>query len=172
MLLEKSRILFLGTFCILFCSGFIMSSCNGKEDKESAEDIKTHIIELEKLALNEFAKGNISGFALNFADDATYFDDIEAQHGLEGHEELKFYFDSLEGKVLEHKYELVNPKVQVYGNIAILTTRYNATKDGELLPSWKATSVYRLIGENWKVVHANWSLLKLEASDEQENQDN
>lgn len=78
---------------------------------------------------------------------------------LNGLEEMQNYLASLE--IPPHSYELVDPKVQIYGDIAILTLRYQSTSlDGKPDPPWKATSVYRLIDSEWRVVHAHWSLMK------------
>ena len=44
---------------------------------------------------------------------------------------------------------------------AILTLRYKArSTDGRPLSHWKATSVYRRTGSQWRIVHAHWSLVK------------
>ena len=61
----------------------------------------------------------------------TYFDDVAAHVRVDGIENLKKYFKSLEGKVPVHKYELVNPKVQVYGDMAILSLWYKGIIEGE-----------------------------------------
>ncbi len=59
--------------------------------------------------------------------------------------------------------EMANPKVQVYGDVAILT--YNAIgltkdKDGEVEPSLaKSTRVYVKKDGRWMLVHANFAPL-------------
>ena len=169
MLINILRGLSIRPVVFLLCSVFFLGSCATKEENVSIEDIKKEIIELEKKALDEWANGSTSNFALNFAADATYFDDIAAQEGIEGIENLKKYFASLEGKVPKHTYELINPKIQVYGDIAILTMWYKGTLDSQVLPAWKATSVYQLKADTWKVIHANWSLIEQQESAEQEN---
>jgi ketosteroid isomerase-like protein len=55
----------------------------------------------------------------------------------------------------------VDPKVQVYGDVAVLTLRYHPSgADGTPLQAWKATSVYRRAGGEWLRVHAHWSMVK------------
>lgn len=125
------------------------------------EEIAQTILSQERKMLDEWAKGKPSELSKHFASDATYFDDITAQNRIEGIDEITGYFIALEGKVPAHKYELINPKVQVYGDVAILTLRYNSTyENNESGRPWKATSVYRLIDGHWKIVHSNWSLIK------------
>jgi len=57
--------------------------------------------------------------------------------------------------------DMVNPKVQVYGDTAILTYNYvGATrdKDGKVTPSIaKSTRVYAKVGGKWLLVHANFA---------------
>jgi ketosteroid isomerase-like protein len=56
--------------------------------------------------------------------------------------------------------EMLNPKVQVYGDVAIFTYNYAGVlknKDGEMKPSRaKSTRVYAKQGGKWKMVHANF----------------
>jgi ketosteroid isomerase-like protein len=57
--------------------------------------------------------------------------------------------------------EMANPKVQVYGDTAILTYNYvGATrdKDGKVEPSTaKSTRVYSKVNGAWQLVHANFA---------------
>ncbi len=56
--------------------------------------------------------------------------------------------------------EMLNPKVQVYGDVAILSYNYagvSKNKDGEMNPvRAKSTRVYAKQGGKWKLVHANF----------------
>ena len=55
--------------------------------------------------------------------------------------------------------DMANAKVQVYGDVAILTYNYvgsTLTGDGEVEPNLaKSTGVYAEIDGSWKLVHAN-----------------
>lgn len=42
--------------------------------------------------------------------------------------------------------------------MAVLTFLYEASKDGEALAPWRATTVYARAAGNWRLVHAHWSL--------------
>jgi ketosteroid isomerase-like protein len=57
--------------------------------------------------------------------------------------------------------EMANAKVQVYGNVAILTYNFlgvNKDSDGEASPSLaKSTRVYVKQNGNWMLVHANFA---------------
>ena len=56
---------------------------------------------------------------------------------------------------------MVNAKVQVYGDVAILTYNFigsGMTADGEVEPNLaKSTRVYAKIDGAWKLVHANFA---------------
>ena len=119
------------------------------------------ILAQERRALDRWARGQPLGYVDNDADDVTYFDDIGAHRRIDGLPAVRQYFASLEGKISPHQYELVDPKVQVYGDIGIVTLRYEPrTIDGTPLTPWKATAVYRLTAGDWRVVHAHWSMVK------------
>jgi len=147
------------TLTVLAFVALALSACQprsgGNRNTEQA------ILAQERRALDRWAQGNPLGYLDIDADDVTYFDDIGAQSRIDGIEAMRNYFTSLKGKVPAHRYEVVDPKVQVYGDIGILTLRYDAyATDGKPLAQWKATSVYRRIGGEWRIVHAHWSVLK------------
>ncbi len=146
---------------LLFLLALIFTSC-GKCDKVvTHENVEQTIIALERKGLDQWSKGNPAGFLEIFADDMTYFDDIAASTRIDGLEEMQNYVaTTLEGNIPPHKYELLDTKVQVYGDIAILTLQYHSNvlgPNGEKAPPWKATSVYRWNEGKWLVVHAHWS---------------
>ena len=157
--LERTRII--RNFSLLLAISFILNACCEKQEPASNEEIEQTILALERESLDNWSKGDPVGFSKNFAVDATYFDDIGAQKRIDGIEALTTYFTALDGQIPPHKYELVTPKVQVYGDIAILTLQYHAMSlENEPGPPWKATSVYQLKDDKWQVVHANWSLVQ------------
>ncbi len=147
---------------LIFFLALILTSCEKCDKVVTHENVEQTIIALERQALDQWAEGNPLGFLVNFADDVTYFDDIAAQTRIDGLEAMRNYVaTTLEGNIPPHKYELVNPKVQVYGDIAILTLQYHGSMaNGDKDPPWKATSVYRWNEDKWRIVHAHWSLVK------------
>ena len=58
--------------------------------------------------------------------------------------------------------EMLNTKVQVYGDVAVLTYNFAGAikdKDGKVTPSKaKSTRVYVKMGSDWKLVHANFGM--------------
>ena len=139
----------------------LLVSCDTGNEVQNSPNIEQTIINLEQEALDNWSTGDPLGMSVNYAEDVTYFDDISANVRLDGLEEVKNHFASLKDDIIPHTYELVDTKVQSYGNIAILTLRYYATDlDGVPAPPWRATSTYRFLDGKWKVVHAHWSVDK------------
>jgi ketosteroid isomerase-like protein len=137
----------------------LASAC--RSPATGAEDARQAIVAQERRALTQWAEGNTLGYLDVDADDVTYFDDIGAHSLINGKEAMRAYFTSLRGRIPPHRYEMVDPNVQLYGNIGILTLRYRAsTPDGTPLAQWKASSVYRRDRGEWRIVHAHWSLVK------------
>ncbi len=119
------------------------------------------ILATERDALDRWSMGDPVGYVEAAADDMTYFDDIGAHARVDGIEAVRDYLSTLEGQIPPHRYEIVNPRVQVYGDVGILTLRYHPSSlDGETLTPWKATAVYRRVDERWRVVHTHWSMVK------------
>lgn len=60
--------------------------------------------------------------------------------------------------------DMVNPKVQVYGNTAILTYNFvgmTQTKDGKVEPNNAvSTRVYALVNGKWMLVHGHFTALE------------
>jgi ketosteroid isomerase-like protein len=127
----------------------------GQQDAEQA------IVAQERRALEQWAQGNPLGYLDIDADDVTYFDDIGAHSRVDGIGAVRTYLTTLKGKIPPHRYELLDPKVQLYGDIGILTLRYDAYGTAaQPVSRWKATSVYRRTNGHWRIVHAHWSLVK------------
>ncbi len=124
-------------------------------------DAAQAILAQELKALDHWAQGNPLGYLDVDASDVTYFDDIAAQTRIDGLEAMRNYFTSLVGQIPVHRYEIIDPKVQLYGDVGILTFRYQAfAPDGQHHAPRKATSVNRLTDGERPIVHANWSTVK------------
>ncbi len=125
------------------------------------DSVEQAILAQERRALDRWSRGDPLGYAGIHADETTYFDDIGAHRRIDGGAAMREYLTALTGKIPPHRYQLVDPRVQVYDDTGILTLRYEASSvEGEPLTTWKATSVYRNFGGEWRIVHAHWSVVK------------
>lgn len=122
------------------------------------ESIATTIIELEKVALEKLNKGNPSGYLDIYADDITYFDPFQEKR-FDGFESIETFYKSLEGTIYVEQYEMINPVVQVVGEIAVLS--YNLVSHiGKDIFREKCTEVYKQQPDKqWKIIHSHWSIV-------------
>ena len=125
-----------------------------ESEKETAEVI----IAMERAALDRWSAGDPSGFLELSSPDVVYFDPF-IQFRLDGLEALREYYETLRGKVHIDRYELVNPKVQVCGDIAVLTFNFISYGEGNL-NRWNCTEVYRRIDGIWRIIQTHWSITR------------
>jgi len=67
-----------------------------------------------------------------------------------------------EGKIRVERAEMIDPKVQQQGDIAVLTfnlvshgARFGDGPKGDV--RWNSTEVYQRISGQWKIIHSHWS---------------
>jgi ketosteroid isomerase-like protein len=128
-----------------------------QQDKESRQ-IAATIIAMEEAALERWGKGDPSGFLEISAPDVVYFDP-SLDKRLDGLDALKELYESLRGKLSVDRYELLNPKVQLCGDCAILTFNYVGTSGGRTY-RWNCTEVYRHRNDRWEIIQTHWSFTK------------
>jgi ketosteroid isomerase-like protein len=115
------------------------------------------IIALEKAALDKWRIGDTTGFAALCSNKMTYFDP-NLDKRLDGGDAFRKYMSDLHGKFHVDRFEIKNPKVQLHGDVGILTFNLNNySKDGKITSRWNSTEVYQLIKGKWKIIHSHWS---------------
>jgi ketosteroid isomerase-like protein len=122
------------------------------------------IVALERGALDRWGKGDPQGFFDIMASDQTYFDPATAKR-IDGQDALKKYMAPFTGKIKIETAEMIDPKVQRSGDLAVLTfnlVNYGAQLDGgpKTTVWWNATEVYQRLNGSWKIVHSHWSYVK------------
>jgi ketosteroid isomerase-like protein len=135
-------------------------SCTIVADDYSPEAI----IGLERSALDRWGKGDPKGYYDLMTAGETYFDPTTAKR-VDGIEALRAHFAPFDGKIAIEHYELIDPKVQRDGNVAILT--FNLVDTGARIAGvdqgtqhWNSTEVYQRVDGKWKIVHSHWSYVK------------
>src|SRR5512146_2179688 len=98
------------------------------------EDITATIIELEKAALVRWGNGDPAGFLEITAADVVYFDPYVGKR-VDGLEALKALYQTIWGKIHFDRFELLNPLVQLEGDLAVLTFNY-VSYTGEQADRW------------------------------------
>ncbi len=123
------------------------------------------IIGMERAALDRWGNGDPQGALDLLAPSVTYFDPFQEKR-VDGLEEMTRLFAEIAGKIKIRQYDMIDPKVQQHGDIAILT--YNLVDDVIESPGglanmripWNTTTVYACTGGKWKVLHSHWSWIK------------
>jgi ketosteroid isomerase-like protein len=137
-------------------------SCAPAADDYSPE----HIIALERGALDRWGKGDPQGFLDIMSADETYFDPLIDKR-IDGQEAVRKYLAPFTGKLSIERVEMIDPKVQRHGDIAVLTFNladYGGQFNGgpKSTVRWNSTEIYRRIDGTWKIIHSHWSYTKPE----------
>jgi len=119
------------------------------------------IIAKEKAFLDRWKTGDTFGFIEIAAEEITYFDP-----GLEkrctGKKEFHDWIASFNGTFSFPDYELLDPQVQMHGDIGILTFNFVGFNQDGSKEYWNTTEVYKLIEGDWKLISSHWSQTKHE----------
>jgi ketosteroid isomerase-like protein len=142
---------------ILLIPSVCAISCSRSTDGFQPETI----VALERGALDRWGKGDPQGFFDIMASDQTYFDPMTAKR-IDGQDALKKYIAPFTGKIAIEKYQMIDPKVQRSGDLAVLTfnlVSHGAQLDGgpKTTVRWNATEIYQRLNGSWKIVHSHWS---------------
>ena len=139
----------------------LLVGCSGNTHQSVAE----LIIAKEKMLLDEWGKGHTMIFPQNSADEITYFDP-SLEKRINGIQEFTELLKPIENKFTIEKYEMLNPKVQLHGEVAVLSYNlvdYSKNLKGEEQKFlWNSTEVYAKINDDWKIIHSHWSFTKPE----------
>lgn len=118
-------------------------------------DISGRILALERAALDRWGQGDPGGYLEINAAGVSYFDPY-IERRLDGLPELTARYEGIRGKIEIDRDDIVNPRVQLAGDAAILTFQY-VSCSGESSAHWNCTEVYQREGDEWKIVHSHWS---------------
>ncbi len=117
------------------------------------------IIAKEKAVLDRWKTGDTFGFIDVAAEEITYFDP-----GLEkrctGKKDFHNWIAAFNGTFSFSSYELLDPQVQIHGDVGILTFNFiGFMKDGSK-EYWNTTEVYKQIEGDWELISSHWSQTK------------
>lgn len=148
----------------------LVSSCSIRNQKGvPVAALAQEIIALERSALDRWITLDPQGYLDLNAPEVTYFDPFRDKRvdGLEALKALLGPIKQFKGTITEPRYDMIDPKVQQYGDVVLLT--YNLTNYGKIsggpesvLARWNASQMYARVGGPWKIVHSHWSFTKPE----------
>jgi uncharacterized protein (TIGR02246 family) len=136
------------------------SASLGSQVQPGADDV----IALERSALDRWGKGDVGGFLSLYADEITYFDPFQERR-VDGLAAIRAVYEPFAGKFTVDRYEMLEPKVQRHGDVAVLTYRiqnYSRQADGTERPTtrWNVTEVFRRMDGRWRTIHSHFSYTK------------
>lgn len=122
------------------------------------------IMILETAAMERWRNGDPWGFVEIYAPEVTYFDTGTSQR-INGREALRAEYTQREGKIHYDVMDFIDPKVQICGDLAVLTYRFLSTAlnpDGSVSnrTPWNCTEVYTRIDGQWRIIHNHWSYIR------------
>jgi ketosteroid isomerase-like protein len=121
------------------------------------------IIALERAALDRWGRGDPQGYVETYAREITYFDPFTAKR-IDGLAAMKTMLAPIAGKVRISRYEMLDPRVQLAGDVGVLSfnlVSHTQNPDGSpRTVRWNSTEVYRRIGGRWRIIHSHWSFTK------------
>ncbi len=125
------------------------------------------LMKIEDGAMERWRQGDPMGWAEVAAPEVTYVDPGLGKPVV-GLEEYSRYLGALKGKIHYESSEYRQPKVALFGDVAVLTYNYQGIgreADGAVkrYPAWDTTEVYARVGGAWKIIHTHWSYIRHEA---------
>jgi len=122
------------------------------------------VIAAERAALDRWGNGDPEGFLSLYADDVTYFDPFQERR-IDGRAKMRTLYGPLAGTFKVDRYEVLNPDVKRYGDVAVLTynlQNYARQPDGSERPAnrWNSSAIFRRIDGKWRTIHSHWSFTK------------
>jgi ketosteroid isomerase-like protein len=154
------KFLFLNFSALLI--SVIVPASDATENKESPDEISKTIIGMENAALTLGMKGDVGAFLEISAKDVVYFDPF-IQIRLDGWDALKAYYGQISGQEIVDRFELLNPLVQVNGDMAVLTFNFTS-QTGDKTSRWNCTEVFRRDKGQWRIIQTHWSFTKPDLS--------
>ena len=132
--------------------------------RKEYDGILGEVMALESAAMERWRKGDPWGFIEISAPEVTYFDTGTPQR-LNGREALKALYAQWEGQIFYDVMDFVAPRVQVCGELAVLTYRFFSTwlnPDGSVShrTPWNCTEVFVRMDGQWRIIHTHWSYIK------------
>lgn len=145
----------------------ILAFAQGLWNRGHAQDaVSDRIVGLERTALDRWGNGDPGGYLERYAEEVTYFDP-SLDSRVDGLPRMTEMLTPLKGKIKIDRYEMIRPKVQRHGDVAVLSynlVNYRKLPDGteRATTRWNNTEVYRLSGGEWKIIHSHWAYTKPE----------
>jgi uncharacterized protein (TIGR02246 family) len=134
--------------------------------RTTAQDGAPDVVAMERVALDRWGRGDPQGYLEIMANDVTYFDPVQDKR-LDGLEAMKQMLAPITGKIKVSRFNMIDPKVQRFGDAALLTfnlVSYVMQANGQerAVARWNSSELYARVNGQWRIVHSHWSYIKPE----------
>jgi hypothetical protein len=149
----KKFITIFGVFALL--GGLVFGA--GSEEKKEAAALE-EILALESGTYETwYGESDPTAYAELFANKATIWDAWSNSLIEDG--AVKEYLMAFAGQIPIVDYEILNPRVDLYGDTAVFVFNVELTnpKDGTFFFLWKSTAVFTRTKDSWERVHSTFS---------------
>lgn len=158
MKIRLSLVLFV---LLLFAAAWAVAAISGHAARPADEEVARAVIARERAAFDAWRRKDKAFFAGYMADDSTYFGMMNPYLETDPKENFLPRFEQIAEMYKSLDFQMYNPRVQVYGDTAVLT--YNAAQTVNLAGrvmhyTSKMTSVYVRQNGVWRVVHGHESM--------------
>ncbi len=138
--------------------GLILLAVNNTSAETSEQAIAAQVIAREKASVEAWQKKDKAFYADFLTDDATFFSAESPYLETDPKQNFLPKFDQYAEIFKINDFQMHNPRVQVYGDTAVLTYNSSVSVSFGGQPvnyTAKVTSVYVKQGNTWRVVHAH-----------------
>lgn len=148
---------------LFFAAGYAVTASTASSAAEpmTGEEVMRTLVARERAAFEAWQRKDRAFFADYMADDSTYFGPTSPY--LETDPKVNFLpkFEQLAERYKIVDWQMYNPRVQTYGDAAVLTYNVQSVLDISGRPmqyTAKVTQVYVRQGNSWRVVHGHESM--------------
>ncbi len=131
-------------------------SC-GSSTAQSQREVLEVLLEQERAALDSYyGASDPSQYAAMLADEVTTFDPWS--NGRLDDTVARENLLALAGTIPSVSYQIVNPRVDLYGDAAVFTFNVElADPVGDAFATWNTTEIHHRTADGWELVHSHWS---------------
>ena len=123
------------------------------------QDVLETILAQDQAAFERWYKGDPWAYVGLMAEEMTYFSPFENRL-IDGKKAIEAGLAPIVGQIQVPAFEILNPKLQLGEDIAVLEFNLNENdQDGALMAGWKVTEVYRQMGDEWRMIHTHFSAM-------------
>jgi ketosteroid isomerase-like protein len=152
---------------LLFCELTVSCGSSSRDSGGPADRVLNELVALERAALDRWIQLDPQGYLDLYASEVTYFDPFTERRvdGLDAMQTRLAPMKTMTSPFTNPRYEMINPKVQRDGDIALLTfnlVSYGRPPDApeRVVARWNSTEVYTHAGGSWRIIHSHWSYIQ------------